>query len=113
MPKKTYKEQASARRVRLAKEKIKQDKEFDAQHELSLAKMNDDLKKSGVLIDKERLTSTVRRTRNGYLIGQGKSPVTAGKKPGEKGYQPAKPNKPMGAKKKKKKPSKTYHYEYK
>jgi hypothetical protein len=35
------------------------------------------------------------------------------KKPGEKGYKPANPNKPMGTKKKKKKPSKTYHYEYK
>ena len=39
--------------------------------------------------------------------------VATQKKPGEKGYQPAKPNKPMGTKKKKKKPSKTYHYEYK
>lgn len=114
MTKKTYAEQASARRVRLAKEKIKADKEFDARHELRIAKGNDDLKKGGVLIDKERLTTTSRRKRNGaYLSSQGKSPVTAGKKPGEKGYQPAYPSKPMGTKKKKKKPSKTYHYEYK
>ena len=35
------------------------------------------------------------------------------KKPGEKGYKPANPNKPMGEKKKTRKPKKTYHYEYK
>lgn len=96
MPKKTYKEQAFDRKVRLAKEKLKQDKHFDARHELSLAKTNDDLKKGGVRIDAERLTSSVRRKRGAEALGSlGSSPVTASKK------------------KKKKKPSKTYHYEYK
>jgi len=31
----------------------------------------------------------------------------------EKGYKPANPDKPMGEKKKKRRPKKTYHYEYK
>lgn len=35
------------------------------------------------------------------------------KKPGEKGYQPANPNKSMGTKKKKKNRSTTFVYEYK
>lgn len=35
------------------------------------------------------------------------------KKPGEKGYKPANPNKPMGTKKRKKNRSTAFHYEYK
>ena len=35
------------------------------------------------------------------------------KKPGEKGYKPANPKKPMGTKKPKKNRSTTFHYEYK
>lgn len=75
-----------------------------------MPKGNKDTKKKGVTAG-----DFLKHTGTGRTISAYKELYrhATQKKPGEKGYQPANPDKPMGTKKKKKKPSKTYHYEYK